>query len=208
MWKLRPTDNNFFYMLHEIASLIPQAGTIFHQLVITEINVDEAMKNLNELQDESNRLTAKVVDKVGKSYVPPMDREDIFRLAKQLNDLLRVVHATVERIKLYHLDNPNQNIIDLINLLLETLKILPDITENLSDIRNNADQIMQLCNYIGDQENEADFYYRHALAELFDTCHGTAEIIKWRDICQHLEKAFDNCERLADSIKGAVMKYV
>lgn len=208
MWKLKPTDNNFFYMLHEIASLIPEAGTITHQFVLSELSVTDAMDKLNALQDESNRLTAEVIDKVGKSYVPPMDRQDIFRLARQLNDLLRVIHATVERIKLYHLDKPNKDIINLINLLLETLKRIPDITANLSDIRSKAEQIMQLCNYISDQENEADYYYRHALAELFDTCHGTAEIIKWRDICQHLEKAFDNCERLADTIKGAVMKYV
>lgn len=208
MWKLRPHDNSFFSMLHDIAILIPRGGAVLQQLVTNQLSIEEAMSSLNNLQDEGNRLTAEVVDKVSKSYVPPMDREDIYSLAKQLNDLLRVIHATVERLQLYHLQEPNQNVVNLINLLTETVGKIPDITINLSDIRNKAELITQWCNVIGDQENEADYYYRHALAELFDTCKGTAEIIKWRDICQHLEKAFDNCERLADSIKGAVMKYV
>lgn len=208
MWKLRPHDDNFFSMLHNIAILIPQGGEVLQKLVGNQLTIDEAMETLNQLQDAGNRLTAEVVDKVGKSYVPPMDREDIYSLAKQLNNLLRVVHATVERIKLYRLQDPNQNITNLVNLLTETVGKIPDITINLSDIRNQAEMITQWCNVIGDQENEADYYYRHALAELFDTCQSSSEIIKWRDICQHLEKAFDNCERLADSIKGAVMKYV
>lgn len=208
MWKLTPQDDSFFTMLTNSVQFLPQATQCFLSLVQGKLAVDEAMSSIDQLAVGNKELTDKIIERVGSSYITPMDREDIFDLAKDIHELLRIIHATVERYKLYHLKKASQNVQDMAVRLHSTMEQLPCLIGSLDSIRSKVKEITAACNLIGEQEMEADYYYRHGLAELFESTTDAIEILKWREIFQHMEKAFDHCEKLADNIKEAVIKYV
>lgn len=208
MWKLTPQDDTFFAMMLDSVKFLPQATQCFLSLVQGTVSVDDAMDGIDKLLTESRELTDRIIQRVGNSYITPMDREDIFDLAREIHGLVRIIHATVERYKLYRLGEANQNVRAMAVRLHSTVEQLPGLIGCLASIRSKAEEITTSCNLIAEREMEADYYYRHGLAELFESTADAIEIIKWREIFQHMEKAFDHCEKLADEIKGAVIKYV
>lgn len=208
MWKLTPQDDTFFDMMVDSVEFLPRATQYFVSLVLGDVSVEDAMSGIDKLMVDNKELTDKIIERVGNSYITPIDREDIFDLAKEIHGLGRIIHATVERYKLYRLGEANQNVRAMAVRLHTTVEQLPGLIGCLSSIRSKIEEITTSCNWIAEREMEADYYYRHGLAELFDSTADAIEIIKWREIFQHMEKAFDHCEKLADNIKGAVIKYV
>lgn len=208
MWKFTPEDNSFFSMMVHSSTFACQATQCFLSLVQNELAINEAMSNINRILMENKQLTNNIIERVGSSYITPIDREDIFDLVKAIQELVSISHATIERYKLYHLKDANPNVQRMAVLLHSTMTLIPDLIESLSGIRSHFKEITVSCNLISEREMEADYYYRHGLAELFETSTDAIEIIKWREILQHIEKSFDHCEKLADNIKEAVIKYV
>lgn len=208
MWKITPHDDKFIVMLQQSSQLLPQATQWLFDVSRGIVSVDEAMEGIDRLKTASRQQTEEIARAVGHSYITPMDREDIYDLAKHLHDFVRIIHATIERFKLYRLSDAHGNILTLAENLHETASQIPVIVNQMKVMRTNAKHITAACDMLAEREMEADYFYRHGLAELFDSETDPILIIKWREIFQHIEKAFDHCESVGDHIKEAVIKYV
>ncbi|HEX3032149.1 MAG TPA: DUF47 family protein [Bacillota bacterium] len=208
MWKLTPHDDKFIVMLQNSSQLLPQATQWLYDVSRGIVSVDEAMTGIDTLKTTSRQQTEEIAAAVWQSYITPMDREDLYDLAKHFHDFVRIIHAAIERFKLYRLGDAHGNLLTLAESLHQTAGQIPVIVHQMKVIRANAKHISAACDLLAEREMEADYFYRHGLAELFDSGSDPILIIKWREIFQHIEKAFDHCESIGAHIKQAVIKYV
>jgi uncharacterized protein Yka (UPF0111/DUF47 family) len=138
--------------------------------------------------------------------ITPFDREDIALLAHSLDDVSDFIHAAADAMLLYKVERPTPRAKELAEIALQAVAEVENAVSELHDrIRRN--QLLKRCIEINRLENLGDSVYRSAMAELFDDSPDIAELIKWREIYNHLESVIDRCEDIANILEGVSMKY-
>jgi len=205
MFSLIPKEAAFFELFERAAKNV-HGGAI--QLVEFLDNFDdraERAKQIKDLEHAGDQLTHEIIALLNQSFITPLDREDIHELACRLDDILDLTDTVANRIVLYKISAPTEDLRRLARCLRHATAI---IVEALGLLRNlkNAEAILQKCIAIHTQENEADGIEQHALASLFDDGLDPREIIKWKDIYQEIESATDRCEDVANVLEAIVLK--
>jgi len=200
-------EDEFYKLLKESACLLVKSSEILCSAVADPSEVQQKMNELNETEHAADEITKAIIIKLNKTLVTPMDREDIYSLATILDDVVDFIQGALERMIMYKAMQPLNGARELIRILHECVLIakesidyLPSIRTKLRDILINTDRISRL-------ETEGDKIYRLEVAKLFEEEMNPVEIIKWKEILEHLEDAVDRCEDLSDAIKGVVLKY-
>jgi predicted phosphate transport protein (TIGR00153 family) len=207
MLNLKPKENEFYSLLKESAGKICESAAVLKTAVADPLCFQEKMAELNEIEHAADEITKSIIIKLNKTLVTPMDREDIYSLATILDDIVDYIQGALERMIMYKAAKATPGVQDLVGILQEcsllikvSFEYLPDTRTKIKDILENTEQIHCL-------ESEGDRLYRLEVAKLFDEETNPIEIIKWKEILEHLEDAIDRCEDLSDSLKGVVLKY-
>lgn len=208
MWHLAPKEDMFIELLKENIKLVNLGADIFLNLFDNYSDLEKQLAKINELENESEVITQRIIQKLESTYITPMDREDIYTLARRIRNIIGTIQATIDRLKIYRLGKPNQDILELVKLLKATVTSIEKTIEYMNDLRENYNNIVKTCEIVDVYEHEADDYYRNGLGRLFDEVKDTIEVIKWKEIFEHLEKAVDQCKDLADQVKEVAIKYV
>ncbi len=162
-------------------------------------------KEIKGFEEECDAITHRVVAKLHKVFITPLDRGDIFALISKMDDIMDFVEAASERVWLYELDPKNKELGDLArNLVAGAEGVLVAVT-GLRNLKNTA-MILEKCKEINRLENEADALLRGTLAKLFKEEKDPIAIIKWKEIFEMLETATDRCEDVANIIEGVVLE--
>jgi uncharacterized protein Yka (UPF0111/DUF47 family) len=146
------------------------------------------------------------VEALHKTFITPIERDDIYRLIGKMDDIMDYVEAAAERIALYKLTVMTADVKDLADVLVRATKELEAAIKLLRDM-GNAEAISKKCIDINRLENESDSILRAAVARLFDEEQDTRLIIKWKEIYENLENATDRCEDVANIIEGVVLEH-
>ncbi|MCI7477704.1 MAG: DUF47 family protein, partial [Selenomonadales bacterium] len=117
------------------------------------------------------------------------------------------LQGTLQRIVMYHTGEPREGAVQLTKLLIESTDEIIKALEMLKDLKKNQAAIMDHIQKVYRLESEGDRIFRREIAYLFDQVKDPIELIKWKDILEYLEDTTDHCERIADLIRGVVMKY-
>ena len=169
-------------------------------------NVEEKAKEIKALEHEGDVITHEIIARVHRSFVTPIDREDITLLAHSLDDVMDFIEAAGRTAYLYHIAQPREPARELARIVVEMAVKLNEVVPRLRH-RDQFPWILQQCVEINTLENEADDVQHAALAELFEVCSAdTCEVIKWREIYGHLENATDRGEDVANVLEGIVLK--
>ncbi len=146
------------------------------------------------------------MEQLHRTFVTPFDREDIAQLAHSLDDVTDFIQAAADAMFNYKVDRPGQAAKELSDIIVqaatEVERAMPQLRR-----RGTLNQILERCVEINRLENVADEVYRSAMAELFDNTKDIAEIIKWREIYEHMESATDRCEDVANVLEGVALKH-
>lgn len=208
MANLKPKENDFFRLLKESAQLICESSNVLRSAVADPSTFTEKMAELNHLEHQADDITKEIITTLNKTLVTPMDREDLYSLATIMDDVVDFMQGALERIIMYKATFPNPGVEELIRILDECNQIIKTSIDNLPYIRTKLKFIMDNTEKINCLESEGDRLYRREVARLFEEEKNPVEIIKWKEILEHMEDAIDRCEDLADAIKGVVLKYV
>jgi hypothetical protein len=203
---LIPRDYHFFDLLHASAKNLVEAGETLLDLVQHYQNVEMKIAHIGELEHKGDTITHEIMARLHKTFVTPIEREDIARLADCLDDVMDHVEEATGAMKLYEVSCPtplSAEMADIVRLM--TIKVEEAISR-LPDRRRMRD-ILPYCVELNRLENVGDELFRKAMAELFQTETDTAEIIKWRDIYRPLEAAMDRCEDVANLLEGIVLRH-
>jgi predicted phosphate transport protein (TIGR00153 family) len=202
MFRILPREAKFFDLFVDMARNIERASEQLVELLRIYDNVPErvlAIKNCEHLGDQ---MTHGLFTRLNKTFITPIDREDIHELASKMDDVLDMIDAAASRMVIYKIEKPTEDSVRLAELIHSSTKVLVRALAVLE----KHDHIMDHCIEINRLEKEGDRVSRIAIARLFDDGKDPFYVIKWKEIYEVLEKAIDKCEDVANVIEGVVVK--
>jgi len=206
-FNLKPKEEKFFSTLVEHALLVREATEILHQAVTNRSQVPELMLRISETERIADEIVDRIMIKLHKTFIAPMDREDIFTLAKKLDDIIDCCKAAIERMDLYNVGEPSDRMREMADLILKCGKQVEKAIISLQDLKKERLRLQARCERIIDIEARGDELYRQEMGELFRECKDAIEIIKWKELLVNLEEVLDLSEDIATSLKRVVIKY-
>lgn len=204
-FRFLPSEENFSELFDEIAQVLVEAAICLHDLTKDYSELDVKTRALREMEKRVDIATDGIIQRLNASFVTPFDREDIHALASSMDDVLDYIEASADRMKLYGVQKPREETIELAALLIEATKFIQDAVKALSHFRD-IEAVLKPCVAINNVENQADLVQRKALGRLFKEESSPLEVAKWMEIFDRMESATDRCEDVANVLESIVVK--
>jgi predicted phosphate transport protein (TIGR00153 family) len=203
---IRSTDKEIIDVLEEQAvNLVKATSSLVEFMSDYKIEGKSSYKIIKDLEHEGDEITHKLFTILDKTFVTPLDPEDISRLTSAIDEVLDATEGVSNRFVLFKIQEPTEYMLELAKVLLsasQEVKLLITRIRNLSSASNLINHSKNIVNY----EHQADTIYRTAIAELFET-NNPIEIIKLKEIYETLEAALDRCADVADVVEDIALKY-
>jgi predicted phosphate transport protein (TIGR00153 family) len=172
---------------------------------LSDLQNTDLEKKIHELETEADVLTRDIFSELNKTFITPLDREDMQRIASKIDDVIDFIDGIAARLRSYKITTPPPYSVEIANELVKSTKEVEYMVSKLQRIKNPQDMINH-CRNTSDIEHTVDDLYRVAMAELFET-NDAIHIIKLKDIYETMETASDRCVDVADVIEDIVLKY-
>jgi len=205
MVRFFPRDERFFDLFESAAEKIEEGVTALLDLLDDYTNIPEKVKNIKDLEHEADEITHQTIDKLNRTFITPIDREDIHELITKMDDIIDFIEAVSQRLWLYRLQKPTPEIKELVLVLQKAIKMVKQTIKNLRNMKN-PQIILNSCIEVNTIENEGDQVLRNAMTSLFDNVPDPINVIKLKEIYEIIEMAIDRCEDVANIIEGVVLK--
>jgi len=201
-----PQEKKFFDMLNEQAAKIKEGTAIFNGLVASDLqNIEQKRAALKRIEHEADNIVHNIYYHLNKTFITPIDREDISELTNCLDDIIDITNSAANRIYLYKIEKPSGQMKLLSKTLLDAVEQVASALACIRDMKN-AKEIKNTCIEINRLENVADDIMNQALADLFKE-EDAVKLIKFKEIYESLEAAIDKCEDVADIISDILVKH-
>jgi len=208
-FRLKPRDDKFFKYFNDLADAICEASLILKSFVENRSDSTTNLDKINEVEERGDRILSEVMKRINNSFITPFDREDILLLSRELNNVVDHIQGTMEKIVIYKVGQPKEGyVLKLVQVLEEASQEIKNAVDKLPDVRNKSNEIINSCEKIRSFEHEGDYLYRAGIALLFENTQNVIDIIKWKEIYEHLETTLDYCENVSNILKGVAIKYV
>lgn len=201
--KLLPRNVSFFEFFEEHASLIVKAAHLFLLHISSDANASDQIKTIEEQADD---IVHRCAEALHKTFITPIERDDIHRLLSRMDDILDEIEAAVSCLIIYKIKTITPELKIQAEILYKAALEIENGIKCLRDMKN-ADVIRQNCRNINFYENQADKILIEAIGQLFEKEEDTRMLIKWKEIYEILENAIDRCEDVADIIEDIILEY-
>jgi predicted phosphate transport protein (TIGR00153 family) len=202
---LLPKNEDFYGLFDQISANTVEGVQILVRMLDDCEHYNEHAISLKSLEHRTDQLVHSVMSHLHKTFITPIDREDIHQLAVRMDDILDLAEAASSRIDLYRPCDVPREAKELSIVLLESVKMVQEMVGLLRNLKKPA-RIMELTVEINRLEDQADYIRRSTLARLFREEKDPIELIKWKDILEYIERATDRCEDVADITEGIVLE--
>ncbi len=203
MPKLFTKDEKFFQMFGQMTRYILEAAEILQQMMRTPAGeIQEAAVRIKDLEHRGDELTHRVIEELNKTFITPIDREDIHDLSTALDDVLDLIDSTAARIVLFHITESIPELPEMSAVLLSQVKEIAGAVSRLQD----NDHVIERCIEINRLENDADRLFQSAIGHLFEKVKDPIEVIKRKEIIETLEHATDKAEDVANVLETIMVK--
>jgi uncharacterized protein len=202
-FRLIPREERFFDDFVALAVQIRRGAGLLEEMVAPERPIWDKADEIKEVEHKCDHLTHEIIQRLHRTFVTPLDREDIHTLARTLDDVMDAIDASASFIRLYQID-----------------RVRPDARELAKLVTASTDQVVLALKALGSKtavaepaveinrlENEADRAHQAALRRLFEEERDPIAVIKWKEILDFLEDATDRCEDVANVLEGVVVKH-
>lgn len=203
--KLFPKEIDFFEIFDRASVNVTKAASLLVDLMENFDNIEARAKEIYEVEQEGDILTHEIMKKLNKTFITPIDREDLHTLAASMDDVLDLIWGAVDRMMVFKIRETTKEAISMSKDLLVTTEVMHKAIKNLKE--KNYSHVQDYCIEINRLENRIDRDFRDALGKLFDEVKDPILIIKWKEIYEHLEDASDRCEDVANVLEAIVLKY-
>lgn len=202
MVRLVPRDTKFFHMFADMASNLGDGARLLKQTLSDFKDVDHRIQQLKDIEHRGDEMTHNVLTKLNQTFITPLDREDIYRLASSLDDVLDFVYAAGVRLVMYKITSAPPAAVQLADIIVKQSEQLLQAVKGLE----KQDRVLDYCVEINRLENEADAIARSAIGALFDKATDPIALIKLKELYEVLETATDKAEDAANVLEGVVLK--
>ena len=200
-----PKGKKFFDQIDAIAQNVLKSAELLEDFVAHSPNSETELKGMENKEHEGDRLTHDTMELLNKTFITPLDREDIHKLISSLDDILDYIYGSAYRMVLYKIPYVSEEFKSLARVLVRSTEEVCKAALRLKDLKN-PQMILAQCIEINRLENEADEAHRAAVAALFEKEKDPIHVIKIKEILDHMETATDKCEDVANVIESIVIK--
>jgi uncharacterized protein len=202
-FRLIPREARFFDDFVALAEHIRRGATLLEEMLAPDQPVWDKADEIKEVEHQCDVVTHEIIQRLHRTFVTPLDREDIHGLARSLDDVMDAIDATAAVVRLYHIDFVRP---DARNLAVIIRKCADEMVKALKALERRKG-VAEPAVEINRLENEADRVHQGAVRSLFQEERDPIVIIKWKEILDFLEDATDRCEDVANVVEGVVVKH-
>lgn len=206
---LIPREEKFFDLFDEAADILSRSSKRFLDMMTHFDQLERRAEELREDEHEGDLMVERIIKALDRSFITPMDREDIHALAKALDDVLDNMEETSHRLEAFRIDRPTPQAIKMAEIIHECCEHIAQAVHLCRKMRE-PDKMEISLREVGRLENEADRIYRDTASELFmhppASIDGILMLIKWRELYGWLEETVDACRAVAQVISEIVIK--
>ena len=199
---LAPRDRHFFDLFEEAGRNILRAADLLDQMLRNYPEQAGVARDILICEQEGDRITHDIIQRINSTFVTPIEREDIYALASALDDIVDFIEEVADYLGLYKIEAPMEQSQRLAHILLQACR---QIAEAMPRLRTFED-ISHFTVEVNRLENDGDRITREGMAALFDGGIDPMVVIRWKDIYDRLENAIDAAERIAYTLEGITIK--
>ena len=204
-FRFRPTDNSFYDFFTKAASNLVRGTELLSELAISKADFASIAEKLEDVEHDSDRITHDVYNKINSTFITPFDREDIYRLASTLDDVMDHIEAAGNLVYLYGLTKlpalPRE-LHDLVQVLDQQARVTAAAMPRLRAMKDLKEYWVE----INRLENDGDRAYRMCLVRLFSGEYDALQVLKMKEVADELEKACDAFEHVANTVEQIAVK--
>jgi hypothetical protein len=198
-------EHNFFDLFEKQVSYAVDAAGYFKELVSNSVIDETAINKMHEIEHQGDEIAHTIIDQLNKTFVTPFDREDIFALVKEIDNIIDMIYTIVNRLKVYKLTEVNKNIVGFASVIEESVCAVASAVKGMLG-KKNVKSVLTLCVEIHRLENIGDVMRDRMLGELFETETNPITVIKWKEIYEYSEIVLDICEDVANVVETILVK--
>jgi len=202
-FRLIPREEKFYDDFMAMADQLRIGARMLEEMFAVDPPVADKAHDIKEVEHKCDFLTHEIIQRLNKTFVTPIDREDIHSMAKALDDVMDAIDDASALIPLYRIEAIRPGARELTRVIAEqcsAIRVACEALEKKSGILAHAVEINRL-------ENEADRIHKKAVGQLFDEERDPIAVMKWKEILDLLEDATDRCEDVANLLENVVVKH-
>ena len=201
-FRLIPRDTVFFDLFEAAAANIVAAADVLAGLMTPDAHPEEIAARMREIEHEGDSITHRILRQLNSSFVTPFDREDIYRLASSLDDVMDFMEETVDLVGLYELGDLPADFAPQVEVLQRATQLTAEAMPRLRTMKDLDEYWIE----INRLENQGDRSYRRIVANLFSGSYKSLEVLKLKDVVDSLEHAIDALESVANTVEQIAVK--
>ena len=205
MFRIFPREETFLPQFGRAAEVILEAARVLDNMATGPVLDDARAVEVKRLEHQGDQIAHETFDLLNRTWITPIDREDIHVLVKALDDVLDYIDAAASRIVLYRIASTTAELKKITSIIVQSAVAIQKAMALLSDLKNSK-QILEACVEINRLENEADTVAQLAIGKLFNDSKDPIEVMKWKEIYDLVEGATDRCEDVANTLETIVIK--
>jgi hypothetical protein len=202
-FRLIPREEKFYSDFLALADELLRGSRLLEEMLAGAHPVWDKADEIKEVEHKCDFLTHEIIQRLNRTFVTPIDREDIHALARSLDDVMDAIDASATLIRLYRLESVRTGARELARIIsgcAKEVRLALEALEQHKGLMTHAVEINRL-------ENEADRMHQQAVTKLFDEERDPIAVMKWKETLDFLEDATDRCEDVANVIEGVVVKH-
>jgi uncharacterized protein len=202
-FRLIPREERFYDDFTAMAEQIRHGAELLDAMLAPDKPLWDKAEEIKEVEHKCDFLTHEIIQRLNRTFVTPLDREDIHALARSLDDVMDAIDASATILRLYHIDSVRPGARELGRIIRDSVEQVVCAMRALEKRGGVAECAVE----INRLENEADRAHQAAVQSLFQEERDAIAIIKWKEIFDFLEQATDRCEDVANVLEGVVVKH-
>lgn len=202
-FRLIPREEKFFEDFKAMADQLRAGAIMLQEMFASDPPIADKAHEIKEAEHKCDFLTHAIIQRLNKTFVTPIDREDIHSIARALDDVMDAIDDAAALIPLYRIQTIRPGARELTHVIVQQTEQVRKAIEAL-EARNG---VLAFAVEINRLENEADRYHHKAVGQLFDEERDAITVMKWKEILDLLEDATDRCEDVANLVENVVVKH-
>ena len=204
--RLLPRETSFFDFFEEHSKSSMETCRELEAIASNPTELVSRANRIKEIEHKADNITRECIDALHRTFITPIDRADIHRLMRRLDDVIDSVDSAASRMMLYEITDMRSELKQFTEVLIRATAAIETAVHSLRHLKKGGEIIQANCMAVYEAETEADHILRAGLARLFKQESDPALVIKWKDIFERLEKATDRCEEVANIVQGIVIE--
>jgi len=203
--KISQRSEAFFELFARSAENLRETAELLGDLIRSYEDLDLKVRRIQDREHDGDEITHEVIRRLNTSFITPMDREDIYRLATALDDVLDAIEGVADLFLLHAIAEPLPVMGSQVDVLIRAAKQTEEVLDLLPKM--DRDRLEPYWIEINSLENEGDQLYRHAVADLFGGDHKAMDVLRWKEVIEGTEEAIDGLENVGNIVESIVLKH-